>query len=142
MRQDIQDWCRACLSCQRAKAVRSSRSGRMFVRGSAPIEPWTYLHVDHYGPLNRTTSPDGYRYILTVVCRDCHSPRFLPTRTNGAKETAARLLTVFGQEPFPRLIVTDRHQTFMSELLSELSRLTGFAISTTVSGRAQGNSPA
>jgi hypothetical protein len=81
-------------------------------------------------------------YVLTVVCRDCHSPRFLPTRTNGAKETAASLLAVFGLESFPLLIVTDRHQTFMSELLTELSRLKGFTISTTVSGRAQGNSPA
>jgi hypothetical protein len=114
----------------------------MFVRESAPIEPWTNLHMDHYGPLNRTPSPDGFRYILTVVCRDCHSPRFLPSRSNGAKETAARLLDVFGQESFPRLIVTDRHQAFMSELISELGRLTGFTISTTVSGRAQGNSPA
>ena len=139
MTRDVVDWCRAC-TCTRDKQGRPIRTGYMYVKPTTPDLPWSTIHIDHYGPLNRTSAPDNFRYVMTVVCATTHSPRWIPTRTTAAKETALRLLDVFSSESFPRRIVTDRHGAFVNELLKELSLLCGFSLAVTVAGRAQGNS--
>jgi transposase InsO family protein len=118
------------------------RAGLMHVKDvPSNAVPWCgSVHIDHAGPFNRTSSPGNYQYVLTVVCANCHSPRFLPARTTRAIETAALLLVVFGHESFPTRIVSDRHQSFRSDLFAQLCRLTGVELSITVAGRAQGNS--
>jgi hypothetical protein len=111
----------------------------MYAKKTTPERPWSHVHVDHYGPLNRTGSPENFRYVMTVVCATTHSPRWVPTRTTGAKETALRLLEVFSSESFPTRIISDRHGAFVNDLLKELSLLCGFDLAVTVAGRAQGN---
>ena len=141
LHKEVTQWVRDC-ECQRSKLTRPKSSGFMFVRPRRDLRPWTRVHIDHYGPLNRTGSPDNYTYILTVSCADSHSCHFIPIRNNGASETARALLMVFEFESFPESVISDRHQAFRSQLIKALCDLAGIHLFTTVAYRAQGNSPA
>ena len=102
-------------------------------------DPWSDIHVDFYGPLNRTPSPGNYRSILTCICASCRSPRFLPTRDDSAKEAARVPLDLFCQESFPSKLTSDRGSAFVSEIIQTLSSMIGMRLAMTVSNRAKSN---
>ena len=57
-------------------------------------------------------------YVMTVVFATKHSPRWIPTLTIGAQETAVRLLKLFFHEYFPTRKIIDRHGDSCSVMIS------------------------
>ena len=80
-----------------------------------PPRPFAVIHVDHKGPLQRTT--EGYVHILVVVCALTRFTLLIPVKTTSAEETLrvlySRMVCVFGR---PLAIVSDNGPAFRASL--------------------------
>ena len=62
LREDVENWCRACTECQRAKNV--TRKPRAKLRVSKVGAPMERVGIDILGPMTQTRR--GYRYVLVI----------------------------------------------------------------------------
>ena len=138
MRADVTNYCKGCLVCQQSKIRKPDRAGKMILRTPEIRPAWSEIHVDHYGPLNRTAN-GNLRYILTVICSSSRSVRFIPVKDTSAVTTARSLLGLFCMESFPVKMTSDRGSAFTSALMKMLSKLLGMQLATTVAYRAKAN---
>ena len=135
---DIAEFCRGCLICQAAKLRKPDRAGLMVHRTTSILPAWSVIYTDHYGPLNRSER-GAFRFVLTVVCASSRSVRFIPVKNTSALETARALMNLFASESYPIRFHSDRGSAFCSKLISELSKIVGFELRTTVAYRPKGN---
>ena len=63
--KDIREWVRSCLNCQKNKVIRHIKPKP--TPFEAPDERFQIIHMDIVGPF--PTTKDGYKYLLTVICR-------------------------------------------------------------------------
>lgn len=75
------------------------------------------------GPL--PTTPDGYRFILTVCDYGTRYPEAFPLKTTTSKDVAEALLDHFSRMGIPEEILTDRGSNFTSQLIQELYHMLG-----------------
>ena len=64
MRYDIKTFVQTCIKCQQAKVIRHNRA--LLHSFKAPNKKVSHIHVDIVGPL---PVPDGYSYLLSIICR-------------------------------------------------------------------------
>ena len=77
--------------------------------------------LDIWGPTVK--SPEGYRYLLTIVDLFHGYVRFLPTRTKGAYEIISCCLNqVWWHSGLPVFILTDDDTAWRSELVTEFCK--------------------
>ncbi len=110
----------ACEVCAMNRTIKKHNTEMMHVRASEPLE---IIEVDH---MEVGVESNGFNYILTVV--DVYSSKvwFLPTKTQGAVETAEQLLMhVLGPNRFCKRILTDHGTAFENELMNALCQVTG-----------------
>ena len=139
MTSDVRSFVNQCLKCQTSKIRKPNRAGKMVRRTPEFLPAWSKIHIDHFGPLNRSRR-GNFQYILTVVCLSSRSVRFLPVKDKSANTAADALIDLFTQESFPIHMTSDRAQSFRSHLFEALSKAIGMKLVTTVSHRPQGNS--
>lgn len=122
MNVDVAKWSRACVACQRAKIQRHTTSP------VAPFPPTTerfaHIHIDLVGPL--ATSPQGHRYLITMVDRITRWPEAVPLQDMTAETVAQAVYeTWIARYGCPQKITTDQGRQFESRLFAALTRLAG-----------------
>ena len=117
MHSDIVEYIKSCDRCQRAKRnYDPSKPPHSPMPQVGRFERW---HIDILGPLYKTS--EGYEYILLVVDAFSHWTEAFPIRTQSAKDVGSILYNeVFTRYGAPRILLSDRGQTFMSKLISAI----------------------
>lgn len=134
MNKDISTWTRCCISCQRAKIHRHTKTPLIQFPESRRFE---HVHVDIVGPL---TPSEGYRYLVTIIDRCSRWPEAVPVSDISA-ETVARVIydnwiTRFG---CPLRITTDQGRQFESTLFLKVMNKLGISRIRTTAYHPQSN---
>ena len=119
MRNNIQNFCKTCLSCQQSKIQHHKIS--LYSNFSLPTAKFQHVHVDIVSPL-----PNGseHSYILTIV--DRYSRWFdaiTLTRITSCACVDAFILHFGSRYGFPQTITTNRGRQFTSYLWQSLAKL-------------------
>jgi transposase InsO family protein/predicted aspartyl protease len=121
MNRDVGDWAKACIQCQRAKTHKHTHSE---VGHFPNIGRFKHLHIDIVGPL--PTSPEGYKYLVTMIDRVTGWPEAFPACDITA-DTVARVLYEGWVARFgcPWKITSDQGRQFESAIFAELMKYLG-----------------
>ena len=114
MYKDLHDVIMSCQECQRSKKSPGMKN--------APLTPvpceslFDRVHVDLVGPL--PTSPDGYKYILTIVESFSRYPIFVPLKSQRADELSEAIFAnVFCNWGAVLSIVSDLGKNLTSKVM-------------------------
>lgn len=121
LNKNLNQWSRACISCQKSKIHRHTKSA--FGRFNLPSQKFEHIHMDLVGPLPCSSS---YSYILTIIDRYSRWPEAYAikdmTANTVAKTFACEYICRFG---VPLTVTTDQGSQFESRMFSELTKLLG-----------------
>ena len=119
--KDIVAWTRSCISCQRSKVSRHTKSALQTF--SLPAARFDHVHIDLVGPLPPS---NGYHYLLTCIDKYTRWPEAIPVPDMTA-ETVARAFVEQWVSRFgvPSYITTDQGRQFQSNLFTSLMSLLG-----------------
>ena len=81
------------------------------------------MHTDIVGPLPET--PEGYRWILLVVCAFTKFVELIPLQNTTAETVAQALVATFFRYGIPFHLVSDNGVQFRAKLLAELNQQLG-----------------
>lgn len=135
MNRDAGTWAKQCIQCQRCKVQRHTTSS---LSTFAPSDRFQHVHIDIVGPL--PTSPQGQRYLVTMIDRATRWPEAIPTDDTSA-ETVAKIvyehwITRFGA---PKLMTSDQGRNFESRLFAKLLHTVGTEKTRTTAYHPQAN---
>lgn len=120
--KDVRLWSRSCLSCQKGKIQRHTKSPVGTIKD--PDARFEHIHIDLIGPLPPSK---GYIYCLTCIDRFSRWPEVIFLKDTKADTVAKALyenwICRFG---VPLKITSDQGKQFECELFKELSRFLGF----------------
>lgn len=121
MNRDIGHWARACIQCQKSKISRHTISQL----GQFPTaNRFEHIHVDIVGPL--PTSPQGYRYCLTIIDRCTRWPEAFPLKDICADVVAKTIYDEWvSRYGLPVRLTSDQGRQFESSLFTNLMKLLG-----------------
>lgn len=84
------------------------------------LVPFLTLHVDHFGPLERTR--DGFQHILVIVDSCTRFVWLYPTKSTGTSEVIQCLTALFSVFGFPKRLISDRGTAFTSQEFAKYMR--------------------
>lgn len=133
-RQDVEDWVRTCVKCQRRKGTPQKRRAAM--QASAVGFPMERVAMDIMGPL--PISERGNRYLLVVMDYFTKWAEAYPLPNQEAVTVAQAFVTQFVcRYGMPMQIHTDRGKNFDSRLLQAICQLMEISKTLTSSYRPQ-----
>lgn len=111
LKQKIKNHIKNCLKCISYSPADGKKEGFLnnIPKGNLPF---LMIHVDHYGPLQKTKSQN--RYILVIVDGFTKFTKLCPCRTTNSKEVVKHLQNYFCTYSKPVRIVSDRGTCFTS----------------------------
>ena len=123
-KQDIHNYVRECVSCQRNKNSNLLPAG-LLAPLPIPGNPWDSVSMDFITQLPKTK--EGYDAILVFVDRLTKMTHLARTRTNVTGEGTAQLFIehVWKHHGIPINILSDRGSVFVGKFLTEMLRLIG-----------------
>ena len=134
MRQDVSQWVRECLHCQRAKVLKhvAPPIGEFLV----PEKRFDHLNID----LVTLTPSNGYKHLLTIVDRFSRWPVAIPIKDM----TVETVLDAFSHGwvanyGIPSSITTDRGSQFLSAAWNQLMSTWGIKTHTTTAYHPEAN---
>ena len=143
MDQTIKKLCIQCLSCQRSKIIKHTKTP---ITNIAPeSNRFEDCHIDLVGPLPPSKRlGDSYtsseRYLLTMIDRSTRWMEAIPINDIKAETVANAFLNNWiSRYGVPLYVHTDRGSQFEAELFSELSKIIGFHRLRTTSYHPQSN---
>lgn len=117
MTKSIAKFVRCCEPCQRAKPSSSSPTG--FHTALPSERPWQNIHIDHVGPLPRSTQ--GNIGIFSLIDSFSKFTLLFPVKRISADITISLLINyVFCLFGPPSTIVSDNHSIFVSRAFKKL----------------------
>lgn len=121
MNKDVGLWAKTCVQCQKAKVARHTKT----IPGKFPeVDRFEHIHTDLVGAL--PTSPEGYRYCLTIIDRATGWPEAFPLQDISAETVAQTIydgwIVRFG---CPVTLTSDQGRQFESNLFRQLMKYTG-----------------
>ncbi|KRY23942.1 Transposon Tf2-6 polyprotein [Trichinella patagoniensis] len=132
MNKDVARWTRSCLTCQRTKVHRHTKTPLEIF--TVPDRRFDHVHVDIVGPLPPSR---GFSYLLTVIDRFTRWPEVVPL-TNTSTDTVCRafLSTWVARFGILTIVTTDQGRQFQSALArthhcARYQVGTGFSVSPT-----------
>jgi cleavage and polyadenylation specificity factor subunit 1 len=135
LNKDCNNWSKTCISCQRSKVHRHTKSE--YGRFDVPAGRFEHIHMDLVGPLPPS---NGNIYILSIVDRFTRWPEAYPIPDASAKTIARVFMTQYvSRFGVPLEITTDRGSQFESKLFKELTQLTGTFHTKTTAYHPQAN---
>ncbi|KAK4304059.1 hypothetical protein Pmani_008280 [Petrolisthes manimaculis] len=132
MRQDVEEWCRACDVCCAKKGPKKGGCSSLQVHQvGAPMER---VEVDMAGPLPRTDK--GNRYICVAICTKWPEAYAIP---NQEAATVAQVLIdqFFCRFGMPQELHSDQGRNFESAVFCESCKLLGIKKTRTAPLRPQ-----
>ena len=121
--QNIKDYVKGCITCQRTKVIRTKPSNPLNPN-EIPIKPWEIISVDLIGPL-----PDSKGFNLIAVFVDRHSKmiHLAPTMVELTSEGMAQLFRdhVFKLHGLPRKIISNQGPQFALKFIKDFCTLIG-----------------
>ena len=140
MRQDVAEFCRSCVPCQRNKATNQKPLGLLQPADNLPWRPWAVVTMDYITKLPK--SLEGYDAILVVVDQLSKRAHFIPTTSDATAERTAQLFFdyIWKYHGLPTRIISDRDSKFTSGFWTTLHKLLGtkLALSTAYSPQTDG----
>ena len=120
IRKAVTRYVNLCVACQRAKSILNEADTPLL-----PIVatvPFRTITIDLCSP--GLIDPDGWRYILTVVCMCTKWVCFLPLKTKYSAEVMAVLIRAwFHTHGVPATILSDRGKEFLGVVSTVCSTL-------------------
>uniref|UniRef100_A0A0A9W4W3 RNA-directed DNA polymerase n=1 Tax=Lygus hesperus TaxID=30085 RepID=A0A0A9W4W3_LYGHE len=116
MARTVKEYVKSCGEC--AKRKNHDRFNPPLAVFSEPTTTFEAISVDIMGPLKQT--PDGYKYILTILDQFSRFVQFYPLKTQTAEEVATKLTCHIGKFGACRRLLSDRGANFTSELIQHL----------------------
>ena len=126
LREDVTQYVRSCLTCQRNKTPRRLPPGNIHHRRIHLV--WHTLHLDLIGPLIRSTR--NFTNILVVVDTFSKWVEVYPLRHGTTAEIITHLHRLFTQFGFPAQLHSDNGSVFKSRAFQEYARSWGIRLST------------
>jgi hypothetical protein len=122
LRSFVQDYCKTCTNCHRAKAPRHRPYG-LLKQLPIPEKPWNSISMDF---IEKLPNSDGYSAILVVVDRLTKQAIFIPTHDTITSAQLAHLflLHVFSKHGVPSHVTSDRGSEFVSHFFRSLGHET------------------
>ena len=121
MWKDCMDIAKSCEECIRFNA---GKFGFQPMSTICADRPWDHMLMDLIGLL--LASEAGYTFILILVDVLTRFVILRPLKTKSAVEIAHVLVEVFANFGVPKILQTDNEQSFISDVLVELRKLSGF----------------
>jgi hypothetical protein len=118
MKKDIEEYVKACDTCQKVKPNRQKRSAPLNPH-DAPPHPWHTISMDLIGPL---TTSKGKDMILMVVDKFSKKAYFVPTNTTVTSQGIVNLYKerIFPENGLPKKVISDRGTQFISGFMKAL----------------------
>jgi len=123
MNKEIKQLVKNCEICINRRVKQTDRFP--FTSIVTHIIPFYMICIDYLGPFGEEPTSQGNRYILTLIDYATSFPVCFPTKTMTAEELAPKILRVFCEHGFPKVIVSDRGTTFLSEIILGILAIMG-----------------
>jgi transposase InsO family protein len=123
MRPEVQKFVKSCVKCQTEKLMYVKTRIPMILSNTS-LHAFEKISIDFYGPLN--TTPEGYKYILTIQDYLSKYCILVPVKHASAEEVVKgltdKLICYFGP---PAALLIDQRTHFKNKLLEEFAKLFG-----------------
>lgn len=111
MRQKIKDHLSNCLKCIYFSTPNGKTEGHLhnISKGNLPFQT---LHIDHYGPLEKSSK--GYKYILSMIDAFTKFIKLYPCKSTKTEESIKHLRAYFNNYSKPNRIISDRYIVYIN----------------------------
>ena len=123
MRTEVEAFVRTCHPCQVGKQSKTEKAGV----GSFPVpdQRFSAIHLDVVGPLPPS---NGYRYLLTVLCRTSRWLEAYPLRQATSEECCRAFISWISRYGCPQTAISDNGNTFVANLYQDLMKNFGVEV--------------
>lgn len=138
MRRDVMNWVSSCEKCGQFNTSPRQKVRAPQYTGPMKIKAFERVAMDVMGPFTKTTNGNLFLFTITdIATRWCE---VIPIQDQTALTLAKVFITKFCLKfgP-PRTILTDRHQSFLSELMTSVCQILEISHNTTSAYHYQAN---